>query len=142
MKSVHFNQRRDYPMSKEKVCRVLEFRTGSGELLFSLLLIQKQEIDSEPAKPEEKPAKEKGGDGRKGEEKKEAGPGNNDATMTDAQKRYLFRILAEQGMEGEKAHEELKKSFGVDSLKNVTKLEASREIERRLEKAKGGAIHD
>jgi hypothetical protein len=128
-------------MSKEKACRVLEVWTGSGQLLFSLRLIEKEEAHSEPPKPEEKPAKDKGGDGRKNEEKKEPGPGNNDALMTDAQKRYLFRILAEQGFEGEKAHEELKKTLGVDSLKKVTKFEASREIERRLEGLKGGGAH-
>ena len=134
-------------MAKEKDCRVLEVRTGSGELLFSLRLMEKEEAHSEPSKPEEKPAKEKGGDGKKDQGKrdegrKEPGPGNNEAMMTDAQKRYLFRILAEQGFEGEKAHEELKKALGVDSLKKVSKFEASREIERRLEGLKGGAIHD
>jgi len=30
-------------------------------------------------------------------------PKNNDALMTDAQKRYLFRILADQEKEGEEA---------------------------------------
>ena len=127
-------------MAKEKDCRVLEFRTGSGELLFSLRLIEGEELhSSEPPKPEENPPKEKGGDGKTEEGKKELGTGNNNAAMmTDAQKRFLFRILAEQGFEGEKAHEELKKAFGVDSLKKVTKLEASREIERRLEAQKGG----
>jgi hypothetical protein len=125
-------------MSKEKACRVLEIRTGSGQLLFSVRLIEKEEAYPEPSKPEEKPAKEKGGDGRKDEGKKEPSPGGNEAMMTDAQKRYLFRILAQEGMEEEKAHEELKKAFGVDSLKKVTKLEASREIERRLEELKGG----
>ncbi len=125
-------------MSKEKACRVLEIRTGSGELLFSLCLSEKGMVSPEPPKPEEKPAKEKGGDGRKDEGKKESGSSSNDAMMTDAQKRYLFRILAEDGFEGEDAHEDLKKAFGVDSLKKVTKLEASREIERRLEQQRGG----
>jgi hypothetical protein len=129
-------------MAKEKDCRILEFRTGSGELLFSLHLIEKEGNYPEPPKEEKKPLTEKGGNEKKRDGKKESAPGNNDAIMTDAQKRYLFRILAEQGFEGEKAHEELKKSFGVDSLKKVTKMEASREIERRLEKSKGGAIHD
>ncbi|MBM4305155.1 MAG: hypothetical protein FJ123_00315 [Deltaproteobacteria bacterium] len=133
-------------MAKEKDCRVLEVRTGSGQLLLSLWLIEKKEAYPEPSKPEEKPAKETGGDGKKDqgkkdEAKKEPSPGNNDALMTDAQKRYLFRILAEQGFEGEKAHEELKKALGVDSLKKVSKFEASREIERRLEELKGGGVN-
>lgn len=57
----------------------------------------------------------------------------NDATMSDAQKRYLFRLLAEREIEGDRAHEYLKESFGVDSLQDVTKGEASALIERLLE---------
>ncbi len=134
-------------MAKGKDCRVLEFRTGSGQLLFSLWLIEKSEAPQEPPKEEKQPPKEKGGngkkeEGKKGEGKKEPNAGTNDSIMTDAQKRYLFRILAEQGFEGENAHEELKKAFGVDSLKMVSKFDASREIERRLEELKGGAVHD
>ena len=124
-------------MSKEKACRVLEIRTGSGELLFSVSLSEKGAASPEPPKPEEKPTKEKGGDGKKEEGKTDPPPAGNESLMSDAQKKYLFRILVEQGFEGEKAHEELKKAFGVDSLK-VTKLEASREIERRLEQQRGG----
>jgi len=59
--------------------------------------------------------------------------------MTDAQKRHLFRILAEHGIEGGEAHHKLKDIFQVDSLKEVTKLEASKMIERLLEEIKGGA---
>jgi hypothetical protein len=62
----------------------------------------------------------------------------NDVPMTDAQKRLLFRILANKGMEGEKAHEHLKKMFQVSSLKDVKKLEASRTIEKLLDEPKGG----
>ena len=61
--------------------------------------------------------------------------------MTDAQKRYLFRLLAGEGIEGEAAYDELKKAFGVDDLKKVTKMEASQEIERRLASQKGGDSH-
>lgn len=58
----------------------------------------------------------------------------NDSPMTDAQKRYLFRILAEHGFENEKAHQHLKDLFGVGSLQEVSKFEASRMIESLLEK--------
>ena len=114
-------------MSKEKVCRIFEIRTGSGELLFSVSLSEKVSASPDPLKPEEKPAKEKGGDGKRDEGKKEPPPTGNESLMSDAQKKYPFCILAEQGLEGEKAHEELKKASRVDSLKKVTKLEASRE---------------
>ena len=59
------------------------------------------------------------------------------ALMTDSQKRLLFRILADQGIEGDKAHQHLKSIFQVNSLKEVTKLEASRGIEKLLSDAKG-----
>jgi len=59
----------------------------------------------------------------------------NDSPMTDAQKRYLFRILAEQGLEADAAHKRLKEMFQVESLQEVSKLEASRMIENLLEEA-------
>jgi hypothetical protein len=52
----------------------------------------------------------------------------------------LFRLMATQGIEGEKAHEELKKRFRVKSLQDVSKLEASQMIERLIEE-KGGDGH-
>ena len=52
--------------------------------------------------------------------------------MTDAQKRYLFRILADQGIEGDQALSYLKERLGVESLGNVTKREASALIEELL----------
>jgi hypothetical protein len=58
---------------------------------------------------------------------------SNDSPMTDAQKRYLFRILAEKGKEEDQAHEFLKQMFGVDSLRDVSKYEASKGIEHLLE---------
>ena len=64
--------------------------------------------------------------------------GTEDLSMTAAQKRYLFRILAENGIEGDEAHDHLKDLFQVDSLKDVSKLEASKMIEHLLEEAKGG----
>ena len=60
------------------------------------------------------------------------GPGSNDVPMTDAQKRYLFRLLADRGIEGEAAHRHLKEAFGVDSLGRITKFEASNAIDRML----------
>ena len=128
-------------MAKGIACRILEVRTGSGELLFSLRLIEKDEADPEPPKEEKKPNNQKGENEKNGTEKKNPASGVTDPAMTDAQKRYLVRILADQGFEKEAAHEQLKKAFGVDSLKNVTKLEASREIERRLGELKGGGLH-
>jgi hypothetical protein len=52
--------------------------------------------------------------------------------MTDPQKRYLFRLLADRGIEGEAAYEHLKKTFSVGSVSEITKLDASRAIDRMV----------
>ncbi len=64
----------------------------------------------------------------------------NGEAMTNPQKRMLFRLMAVQGIEGEKAHEELKKKFRVQSLQDVSKRDASTMIEQLLE-TKGGNGH-
>ena len=56
-------------------------------------------------------------------------------SMTDAQKRYLFRLLAEREIEGDRAHAYLKKAFSVDSLEDASKAEASALIERLVEES-------
>jgi hypothetical protein len=63
---------------------------------------------------------------------------HNGDTMTDAQKKFLFRICADQGIEGEEAHTKLKELFGVESLKDVSKFDASKMIESMLAETKGG----
>ncbi len=110
----------------EKNGRIIELRDNGGGLIFSFLIVEKSLQDV--------PKEVKEGPPEKGEEK----PRNQDTFMTDAQKRYLFRLLAEQGKEGEEAHEYLNKIFQVNSLKEVTKLEASQAIERLLQGSKGG----
>ena len=62
--------------------------------------------------------------------------GDDEAPMTDAQRRYIFRLLADQGIEGDEAHEHLKKLLGVASLKDVTKKQASEAIDELSGKAK------
>jgi hypothetical protein len=57
--------------------------------------------------------------------------------MTEAQRRYLFRILAEQGIEGDAAFDQLKSLFDVSALNEVTKRDASKMIERLLEEQGG-----
>lgn len=61
------------------------------------------------------------------------GNGQQDAdAMSDAQKRYLFRILADQGLEGDAALAHLKDRLGVETLSNATKREVSALIEELL----------
>jgi hypothetical protein len=106
--------------------RVLEIRNAQGDVLFSVHTGAQREL------PREKK--------NSGSEKRAPAAKNEDGEdlMTDAQKRFLFRLMADRGVEGEEAHEELKKAFSVDSLKEVTKAQASKEIERLLDSAKGG----
>ena len=116
---------------KNKV-KCIELRTNEGKVILSLYLYEK-EIPSEDnleASASKKTEVEKA--------KSQKESSKNDDLMTDAQKRYLFRILAGNGLEADEAHEKLKEIFQVDSLKDVTKVEASNVIEKLLEESKGG----
>lgn len=116
-----------------KKVRCAEFRTGSGKLIFSVDIFDKEVVQQNESnapsghKQEERERKEQRG-----------GNQNNGDMMTDAQKRYLFRLLAERGIEEDKAHERLKELLHIDSLKEASKSEASKMIERLLEESKGG----
>jgi hypothetical protein len=62
--------------------------------------------------------------------------------MTEPQKRYLFRLLAQQGVEGKKAEAHLKDYFRVQNLRDVSKAGASQLIEQMIadqKEAAGGA---
>jgi hypothetical protein len=114
----------------DKNARCIEVRTADGTLILSLYLVEKQiGRDNKQATNASKNQKS----GQQNNPENARSP--DDDGMTDAQKRYLFRILAEQGIEGDDAHEHLKDLFQVGSLKEVTKIEASRMIEQLLEKA-------
>lgn len=63
---------------------------------------------------------EQSGNGSKG--------GNGNALMTDAQRRFLFKLLAEQGVDEEQAHQVLREEFNVTNLKEATKSQASKLI--------------
>jgi hypothetical protein len=59
-----------------------------------------------------------------------SGNGNNDEKMTEPQKRYLFRLLAAQGIEGKAAEEHLKDYFRVPFIKDIPKAAASGYIDQ------------
>jgi hypothetical protein len=105
--------------------KLLEIRNKKGEILWSVWLTPNQARDIRDTINE----KEKNGD-----QMKEAGQGSgpNDDSMTDAQRRYLFRLLADRGIEGEAAYRHLKEAFSVKSLSEITKYDASRAIDRML----------
>jgi len=115
---------------KDKARR-MELRTSDGKVILVLYLYEEIALEDNP-KAKESPKPDAG----------KAKPQNNGQSkenppMTDAQKRYLFRIMAEKGYENDQGYAKLKELFQVDSLKEVTKLEASRMIERLLDEAKG-----
>src|SRR5262249_17507565 len=55
---------------------------------------------------------------------------SNGDRMTDPQKRYLFRLLAAQGVEGKKAEEHLKTHFKVSHLTDIDRQAASAYIDQ------------
>jgi hypothetical protein len=57
--------------------------------------------------------------------------------MTEAQRRYLFRILAGQGYQKEAAEERLKDLFEVSALTEITKASATQMIDQLLAAAPG-----
>jgi len=63
-------------------------------------------------------------------------PSNSDSVMTDAQRRYLFRLLAERQIEGDDAHKYLLEKAGVESLEQITKGKASILIDEIVNAAK------
>jgi len=63
------------------------------------------------------------------------------ALMTEAQRRYLFRLLAGQGLQGDAAHEYLIGHFGVTSLAEVSRVTATKLIDELAGGATGGNGH-
>lgn len=122
---------------KVRLIEVLEVRTLEGKPVLSLYV-----SDKEVVLRDFKEKNSNQGSETKGEKTQTSSQQNNDSTMTDPQKRYLFRILADQGIEGDKAHEHLKKLFQVERLKDVTKFEASKMIEQLLSESNGGDQDD
>ena len=68
------------------------------------------------------------------------GAGNHQPPMTENQRRYLFRILAGWGFQGEGAEKYLTVNLGVESLKGLTKLEATKLIDRMLQNPPEGVL--
>ncbi len=109
--------------------KCVEVRSADGNLMFRLHL-----YDEEPAGGDDMTASAShtsSGDHKNHNGNSPAGP----AAMTEAQKRYLFRILADRGCEGDNALRRLKERFGVENLTDVSKREASTMIEQLLEEA-------
>jgi hypothetical protein len=52
--------------------------------------------------------------------------------MTEGQRRFLFRLMAGEGVTGEAAHRALKNLFEVENLADVKKMDASATIDQML----------
>jgi len=91
------------------------------------------------AKPAPTPARPRGNGN--GEPKVAPRSGNGSEMMSEAQRRYLFRLMSGQGYQKEAAEEKLKDLFEVGSLSEVTKVAATRVIDQLLNPAPQGAGH-
>lgn len=121
----------------EAKTKLIEVRTAEGKLIVSFSVTERPANSENRSAPPNNQRNENRREGNHGN-----GPGGEEASMTDAQKRYLFRILADQGIDGDGAYEHLKGLFRVGTLKEVSKFDASKMIERLLGGAQGGAVYD
>lgn len=121
----------------EKKVKCLEVRTPDDRPICTILMYEK-EVGSQKAPDHNNCASSKGTQ----KQNTKSPNGSNGDLMTQAQKRYLFKLLAEQGKEGEEAHEYLKGLFQVDTLKDVLKADASRVIGELLKEQDGGGPDD
>ena len=113
-------------MNEKNIIKLMEVRSSSGVLLCSIKIKGIRII----------PKEDNENSFSNNSSVDEDNDSINDDQMTAAQKRYLFRLLAERGMDKEKAHAYLKNMFIVEDLKTVTKVEASQAIEKLLAEKK------
>ena len=116
--------------------KCVEVKTNDGKVILSFCIYDKEIVteskpDNQSSSPKAKVEKEGGNNSQ-----------DNGDLMTDAQKRYLFRLLADQGIEGDDALEHLKERFQVELLKDVSKTEASNMIESLLSDSEKGGGDD
>jgi hypothetical protein len=128
----------------EKQGRYVNVKTSDGKVLLSLYfnpgsgIVLESRLDSKPAQGRG-PANKGNGNGK---ERGNGSSSDNGTGMTYPQKRLLFRLMAQEGFEGDAAQEELLRLFEADTLMDVSKSEASRMIERLLKEAKEGGGKD
>jgi hypothetical protein len=107
-----------------------DVRSPEGTLMFSVHLMD----ESTAIKNGQAPSAQSN-QSSAGESPKRSDAQRDSGAMTQSQERYLFRILADRGVEGDAAHEELIDRFGVQSLATVSKEEASSMIKRLLQES-------
>jgi hypothetical protein len=134
----------------EKQGRFVNVKSRDGRVLLSLYfnpgsgVVLESRLDGRYAQGQGYRGNRGNGNGRNGGNGKGNGYGGNGGSsdngigMTYPQKRLLFRLMAQEGFEGDAAQGELLRLFETDSLGDVSKQEASRMIERLLKEAKEG----
>jgi hypothetical protein len=130
----------------ERQGRYVNVKTSDGKFIMSLYfnpgsgIVLENRLDggADLGRENKGSRSDNGGNGKNGGNGSNGGSSDNGADMTYPQKRLLFRLLAQEGIEGDVAQKELLKLFEADSLKDVSKMEASRMIERLLKEAKEG----
>ena len=89
--------------------KCFEVFAPNGALIFRIYISEKEIPADDSAKVES--SKGNGKEQERGSAAKENGD-----LMTSAQKRLLFRLMAQQGVEGDAAHDKLKELFRVKNL--------------------------
>jgi hypothetical protein len=97
---------------------------------FVTLLVESERIPEEPPGGAASPTAAQPAAGNPAPER------DGEPRMTEPQKRYLFRLLAEKGIEGKQAEEHLKQRFNVRALREVSKATASQVIDRMVAERK------
>ncbi len=100
----------------------LTVRRPNGEPLLALL------VECEAANGESRPAAAAPEKSAPTRPQATNGKADVEAKMTDPQKRYLFRLLGAQGIQGKDTEAHLKQYFRVSQLRDVTKTAASEYI--------------
>ena len=126
----------------EKQGQFVNVKTRDGKVLLSLYfnpgsgVVLESRLDTNSAQGRE--YKGSGGNGGNGRNGGNGSSSDNGDGMTYPQKRLLFRLMAQQGVEGASVQKELMKLFQVDEFSEITKHDASRMIEQLLKEAKEG----
>lgn len=110
--------------------KCIEIRTNDDKLIFKLFV-----YDMEIYTDNTTENSSHNGNGRAKTNGKNS---NNGTLMTDKQKKYLFRLLADQEIEEDDALEELKTRLKVNNLKNATKENAGNLIKELIAENNGG----
>ena len=119
-------------MANDKTTWLFTIKSSEGHPLFALLV--DQELAGGPSAPPPGPA-------APAQEPPKPIPASSDGEpkMTEPQKRYLFRLLALQGVEGKAAEEHLKEHFKVKLLRDIPKAGASQLIDQMAKDQKEAA---